>query len=104
MPDTYVHFKAIKNDWARDSIEPNFWSQKFVCRHDTPQRFREMFNNSINEVLAMQGMIVVKDVNVRADLPTNIMFIPMHRIARIEFEIREITGKYPDGSGMEVKQ
>ena len=103
MPDTFVHFKCIKNNASRDDSEPEFWSHKFVCRHDTQEQFVERFNRAMNEVLAMQGVLIVKDVNKPVD-QDNLMFIPMHMIARIEYETKRLSEPYKVDPDTEVKQ
>lgn len=95
MPDTFVHFKGIKNDCARDDKQQNFWSHKFVCHHENSAELKKIINQSMNEIFAMGGMIMVKDERKKQDGDfNNLAFIPMHMIARIEIETKEMTTPY----------
>lgn len=93
MQDTAVHLKAIKNDAARDDDNPNFWSHKFVVRHETPQQLEEVLRKAFEDTIAGGGIFVVKNELV-VKSATNLMFIPMHRIARLEVETKLIVGQY----------
>lgn len=106
MPDTFVHIKGIKNDAFRDEPNPEFYSQKFVVHHESAEDLKQVINGVIREIWTMQGMIVSKDEhNKKAqDDFNNIAFIPIHRIARIEFEIKPIVGQYPASSEGATKQ
>lgn len=101
MPSfTFVHIKAILNDAYRDDVEPNFVSHKFTVSHDTHEQLREVHNKAMNDIFAMQGLIYLRDPLKKNDMD-NLVFLPMHRIARIECEYKLITGQYDIGS--EVK-
>lgn len=94
MPSfTFVHIKAILNDSYRDDCEPNFRSHKFTVSHDTKEQLRDVFNKAVSEIYTMQGMIYLKDDKKNNDLD-NLVFLPMHMIARFEFEVKGITGEY----------
>lgn len=92
MPDTFVHFRGIKNTAFRDD-KPEYWSQKFVVHHDTPEDFKKVFNSAMQDIFQMQGMIVLKNELDKNDFE-NLMFVPMHMIARIEYETKQLTTPY----------
>lgn len=96
MPDTFIHVKGILNDSCRDDVEPNFVSHKFVIRHDDEEDFGKKFNMSMAEIFSMQGLLVNKGEPAKPGLE-NLMFVPMHRIARLEFERKKVVGQYPQG-------
>ncbi len=96
MPDTFVHVKGILNDACRDDAEPNFVSQKFVLRWDTPDTMQTLFNKAMGEIFSMQAMTVLRDERKKTEI-NNLMLVPLHRIARIEFETKNINGTYPQG-------
>lgn len=94
MPSfTFLHIKAILNDSCRDDVEPNFVSHKFTVSHDTYEQLREVFHKAMVEIFAMQGIVYLKDQSKVNDL-NNLVFLPMHRIARLECETKIITGEY----------
>lgn len=93
MPDTFVHFRGIKNTAFRDESKPEYWSQKFVVHHDTPEDFKKVFNSAMQDIFQMQGMIVLKNELDKNDFE-NLMFVPMHMIARIEYETKQLTTPY----------
>lgn len=90
MRDTLIHIKGFKKDSFR---EDNFWSHKFVVRHETPEQLGETIEHAMDDIFRMQGMIVIKDELVKKT-PENMMFIPMHMLARIEVETKLCTGRY----------
>jgi hypothetical protein len=90
---TFMHIKAILNDSFRDDREPNFRSHKFTVSHETKEQLQEVFNKAMGEIYTMQGMIYLKDHKKMNDL-NNLAFLPMHMIARFEFEVKQITGQY----------
>jgi hypothetical protein len=47
----------------------------------------------MKDIFGMQGMIVLKDELKKNDFD-NLMFIPMHMIARIEYETKQLTAPY----------
>jgi hypothetical protein len=96
---TFMHIKAILNDSCRDDREPNFVSHKFTVSHDTQEQLRDVFNKAMQEIYTMQGMIYLKDQKKINDL-NNLAFLPMHMIARFEFEVKQITGQYEIDSGV----
>ena len=94
MPSfTFVHIKPIMNDMCRDDSEPNYQSHKFTVSHDTREQLQEVFNKAMAEIYTMQGMIYLKDQK-KMNHYDNLAFLPMHMIARFEFEVKGITGQY----------
>jgi hypothetical protein len=96
---TFVHIKAILNDGCRDDCEPNFKSHKFTVSHDTQDQLRDVFNKAVGEIYTMQGMIYLKDP-LKLNNFSNLVFLPMHMIARLEFEVKGITGEYEIDPGV----
>jgi len=96
MPDTFVHFRGIKNDACRDEPNPNFYSHKFVVRHAAPENLKNAINQAMSEIFQMHGMICVKDETKQGGDFNNLFFVPMHMMARIEFELTSLTSEYPD--------
>ncbi len=100
MPSfTFVHFRAILNDSRSEDLEPNCVSHKFTVSHDTQDQLREVFNKAMADVFTMQGMIYQKDEKKMNEL-NNLAFLPMHRIARIEYEVKGVTGQYEIDPGV----
>lgn len=104
MTDSFIHIKGIKNDCARDDREPNFYSHKFFCRHENDDQLRHAANGAINDMFKMGGMIVVRDESKPSDDHANLFFVPMHMLARIEFEIKQVTGQYIEDVAGATKQ
>ena len=96
MPDTFVRFKGIKNDACRDEPNPNFYLHTFVVRHAAPENLKNAINQAMCEIFQMHGMICVKDIAKQGGDFNNLFFVPMHMIARIEFELKPLTNEYPD--------
>lgn len=103
MPDTFVHIKGILNDACRDDREPNFVSHKFTVRHGNDEFLKKALDEVMGEIFAMQGMIIVKDERKSTSDRNNLYFIPMHRLARIEFETKRLDSPYPDNPGGAIK-
>ncbi len=100
MPSfTFLHIKAILNDSCRGDDEPNFVSHKFTVSHDTKEELRGVFNKAMGEIFAMQGVVYLKDQTKANDL-NNLAFMPMHMIARLECEVKVITGEYEIDPGV----
>lgn len=104
MSDSFVLFKAIKNDACRDDVEPGYWSHSFVCRHSDQQNLANAINSAMNEIFQMQGMICVRDMSKPGGDHNNLFFVPLHMMARIDIQVRPIVGEYPDNPEGAVKQ
>ena len=106
MPDTLVKIIGILDDERQHDPQPNMVVQKFVVRRgqDGSPTVGDAIDKAMGEIFSMQAMIVIKDERKVASDRTNWYILPMHKLARVEFQTHEITGRYPDNPEGAIKQ
>lgn len=101
--DTWIHIKGILKDGTEHDVSPNFVSMKFVHRGASGTTPEDALDHALREICVLQGMTVIKDERQPVRDRRNWYFLPMHMIARLEFEMKSITGNYPDNPAGALK-
>jgi hypothetical protein len=98
MPYTLFIVKATLNDGCRDDVNPNVLTKTFVLRHDTPEQVGEIIRKTLMDIKECGGMFFVKD-DLKLKGVENSVFYFNHVFYKVEFETKQITGRYEQNDG-----
>lgn len=93
--DTFIRIIGILRDGCEEDVQPNTVETQFTVRHDNPEGLYASIEKAMQDIFKMSGMLVAKHPGklVKKGDVSDLKYVPMHMIARIEFVTKSLSGK-----------